>query len=1066
MPLHGGAAPTSPDGDEAVLRNTTAGRRLSLLASGAAQLLASAGITRPAGPPPDPRSADSLLHQPETRKATAKVVRSQPNSAATSGYAPPPPSQPLPPGARLYRDRLPRGRLVIELQRAVGIVPASGGGGRTRLVNPIVRFQLIAHAGTRPDGAGTASGTLSAVSGPAKEQPLHDVQWRRSGDGCAGGGSGGGERVVIHVGSHVPMPSAASLPSDGALPPHPPPLLAYQLVAPGMLSDETLAWGAASLSAFIAQTAPASHDGWCDVSLPLAPGSVPSGSFGQSTGGNKPGSSVGGGGASPVLGTPIPPASPHRYLAVRLRWVPLSPGLLIFTLRDAEWSVNRELFGRQQDPYISIASGLAGSGHVATSSVQADSGKVADFHGQQLRLWMGPDSWGAPLTISAFDKDTFKPDDLIGAASVDAVDAGWVSGDWLGEAARQSVGALPRNHPRSWEREVNVELPMYACDVRGAPCGRLRLGVLFIPAGELCVRVVEARRLASRDSLQVPSPYVSLTLDTGLPMAPGARGAVVARTHTHRGGGAFPTWGATLSLDVLDAVSLTARVMDSDVFLSADEEVGQVTLPLGTLYKSGIFDGWQPLRKLSGWGAESFVGEIHLQLDFLGPPGMPFPHLAPGTEETHDGRERLQRLPFPAHYTQKGRLREGAAAFKDGDTADGANDNDGAPPTPHHPRPRSGAPSRASRSGASGGPPSHSGPMSQRDIEAAFDGLDLDRNRYVGAGELRHILAGMGELVTDAEIDAMLTLVDADGDGMVSFWEFASLMRHPDPSSPSFQEVLRAEVAGAEGGKAPNSAAVSPPDLAPPPPIVLSGAGGKALLVGSNPAARRAAMGRADEMDRRSRKREAAKAFVRATRLQLSDLRRWAAVLTRERGERGTSARASPELLSLAANDPATRMSVDPDVLRGLLGGFASRSSGSSSTPVAKRSSLMPQLPKAPPISGAALGPADPSSDGASTVPTVRELILSLSAFVGASREQRLLLCFELLDADGSGSLSRGELAEVLASQHLLTDPAWVAKKVEAVFALVDADGSGQIDLAEFRTLAKRFGNLLLPDYG
>lgn len=51
------------------------------------------------------------------------------------------------------------------------------------------------------------------------------------------------------------------------------------------------------------------------------------------------------------------------------------------------------------------------------------------------------------------------------------------------------------------------------------------------------------------------------------------------------------------------------------------------------------------------------------------------------------------------------------------------------------------------------------------EIEEAFRFIDLDKNNFIGAAEVRHILVCMGELVTDEEIDAMIYLVDADGDG-------------------------------------------------------------------------------------------------------------------------------------------------------------------------------------------------------------------------------------------------------------------------------------------------------------
>lgn len=58
------------------------------------------------------------------------------------------------------------------------------------------------------------------------------------------------------------------------------------------------------------------------------------------------------------------------------------------------------------------------------------------------------------------------------------------------------------------------------------------------------------------------------------------------------------------------------------------------------------------------------------------------------------------------------------------------------------------------------------------EILEAFKAFDLDKNNYVGAAEIRHVLINIGEQVTDEEVDEMIRMVDTDGDGQVSFDEF------------------------------------------------------------------------------------------------------------------------------------------------------------------------------------------------------------------------------------------------------------------------------------------------------
>lgn len=76
--------------------------------------------------------------------------------------------------------------------------------------------------------------------------------------------------------------------------------------------------------------------------------------------------------------------------------------------------------------------------------------------------------------------------------------------------------------------------------------------------------------------------------------------------------------------------------------------------------------------------------------------------------------------------------------------------------------------------------------FSEEEILGAFKFLDLDKNNFIGASELRHLLICMGELITDEEVDEMIKLCDTDGDGQVSFDEFRRMVIHPDPSSPDF----------------------------------------------------------------------------------------------------------------------------------------------------------------------------------------------------------------------------------------------------------------------------------------
>jgi len=66
----------------------------------------------------------------------------------------------------------------------------------------------------------------------------------------------------------------------------------------------------------------------------------------------------------------------------------------------------------------------------------------------------------------------------------------------------------------------------------------------------------------------------------------------------------------------------------------------------------------------------------------------------------------------------------------------------------------------------------------EAEIRAAFDVFDSDKCGYIKAEELRGVMSSIGEKLTDSEIEEMISLVDTDGDGKISFEEFVSIINH------------------------------------------------------------------------------------------------------------------------------------------------------------------------------------------------------------------------------------------------------------------------------------------------
>ena len=54
--------------------------------------------------------------------------------------------------------------------------------------------------------------------------------------------------------------------------------------------------------------------------------------------------------------------------------------------------------------------------------------------------------------------------------------------------------------------------------------------------------------------------------------------------------------------------------------------------------------------------------------------------------------------------------------------------------------------------------------------------FDKDGNGFISADELRFVKNGLGENLTDEEINEMIREADIDGDGQINYEEFVKMM--------------------------------------------------------------------------------------------------------------------------------------------------------------------------------------------------------------------------------------------------------------------------------------------------
>lgn len=271
--------------------------------------------------------------------------------------------------------------------------------------------------------------------------------------------------------------------------------------------------------------------------------------------------------------------------------------------------------------------------------------------------------------------------------------------------------------------------------------GDLLMKLDFLQAGLLTIRCLSANNLSDTTKTRRHDPYVVFTIE-------GLCSTRSKRTHVDQDGGREPEWNETILLEVVDHHELRIECYDHDV-VTQDQLIGETVVSLLPVFKKGLVDDWFTMtrQQSSSGNHRREAGDIHLILEFEGPDGIKYPQHCPGID-AFDERDRVNKI-----QEELKRLDEEEVQLAD--TVMDSNLR------------RKRAP--------------NVGEFKDSEIEAAFKFIDLDHNNYVGAAEIRHVLICMGELITDEEVDEMIRMVDADGDGQISYKEFYAVVTHPDP---------------------------------------------------------------------------------------------------------------------------------------------------------------------------------------------------------------------------------------------------------------------------------------------
>mmetsp|Transcript_15379 Transcript_15379/g.23115 ORF Transcript_15379/g.23115 Transcript_15379/m.23115 type:complete len:1122 (-) Transcript_15379:100-3465(-) len=422
-------------------------------------------------------------------------------------------------------------------------------------------------------------------------------------------------------------------------------------------------------------------------------------------------------------------------IRLEFRFEPAAVGMCIFTLIAGRDLKNVDTVGKQ-DPYVKFT---LEEGNVRQSKTRQDGGTDPNFNGEEVSLWVEEGAWIHDLVVQVFDED-IGTDDLIGES-------------------RLSLLPYMTIAPKNAKEEV-----LGLTQKNDTNCGELLLKIKFLPAGVLRVRCVSAKNLRNtmsmtgNESTIRQDPYLVLTIE-------GQCCSRTKRTHVDQDGGGDPEWNETLSLSLVDQYELKLECYDHDVVSSNDELIGSTVLSLLPAFKRGLVDSWFTLKKESiETGYIRDAGDVHLILDFDGPDGVKFPQYRVGID-AFDEKDRVNKI---REQLKKLDREEAENANKDAvQLADRVLD-------------------KAKNDTVGKNQKKRSEEFTDKQIEDAFKFIDLDKNNYIGAAEIRHVLICMGELITDEEVDAMIQMVDADGDGQVSYSEFYDVVTDPTPEITDF----------------------------------------------------------------------------------------------------------------------------------------------------------------------------------------------------------------------------------------------------------------------------------------
>ena len=346
-------------------------------------------------------------------------------------------------------------------------------------------------------------------------------------------------------------------------------------------------------------------------------------------------------------------------------------------------------------------------------------GRDPHFRDEELLLWVDRGNWFEDLTVELRQKRE------------DGTDEGSLIG-------KGGVCLLPHMSARYGRKldggAIAVNLLRDAGDSGGGggggggetiiAAGRTNVRVEFLEAGTLTVQVLHGKHL--RDMAPPGGnmdPYVVVR-------AEGRASSPSASTRIATNGGTGPVFnGELLTLPIVDQHDVVIECYDHDPLRDDHDMIGSCRVSLLQAFKTGRTELWAQLQYRNEFGTTIDSGQLRCVLEFAGPRGVAFP------------RHRTSMIAFDDSRRFRGGAESARVSAGEGPSLPG------------------------SRSGRANGGEGKGRELlgqevikkfeedgdcgfTEEEIRSSFAFVDLDKNGYIGASEIKHVLICMGELVT------------------------------------------------------------------------------------------------------------------------------------------------------------------------------------------------------------------------------------------------------------------------------------------------------------------------------